>query len=67
MSVVSEIVGNARVAGPEKGVENGPKFSTGVEDTPTISGVLALSGTGYIVVRPVTSRESPNWLEKGFF
>ena len=36
-------------------VENGPEFSTPVDDTPTISRVLALSGTGYIVVEPVTS------------
>jgi hypothetical protein len=48
-------------------VENEPEFSTGVEDTPTISRVLALSGTGYIVVKPVTSRESPNWHKRVFF
>jgi hypothetical protein len=39
-------------------VEKGPKFSTPVDDTPTISWVLALSGTGYIVVEPATSGKS---------
>jgi hypothetical protein len=41
-------------------VEKGPEFSTPVDDTPTISRVLALSGTGYIVVEPVTSGKAKN-------
>jgi len=39
-------------------VEKGPKFSTPVDDTPTISRVLALPATGYIVVEPATSEKA---------
>jgi hypothetical protein len=39
-------------------VENRSEFSTPVDDTPTISRVLALSVTRYIVVEPVTSGKS---------
>jgi hypothetical protein len=56
--VVSEIVGCGGRWFLHTPVENGPKFSTPVEDTPTISRVLALSGTRYIVVEPVTSGKS---------
>jgi hypothetical protein len=56
--VVSEIVVSRAKSALHTTVENGPKFSTGVEDTPTISRVLALSGTRYIVVGPVTSGKS---------
>jgi hypothetical protein len=53
--VVSEIVVSSGRKSLHSLVENGPEFSTPVDDTPTISRVLALSGTGYIVVEPVTS------------
>jgi hypothetical protein len=56
--VVNETVACGGEKSLHKGVENRPKFSTAVEDTPTISRVLELSGTGYIVVEPVTSGKS---------
>jgi hypothetical protein len=56
--VVNEIVACGGKFSLHRPVENRHEFSTPVEDTPTISRVLALSGTGYIVVEPVTSGKS---------
>jgi hypothetical protein len=53
--VVNEIVVSGGRNTLHSLVENRPEFSTPVDDTPTISRVLALSGTGYIVVEPATS------------
>jgi hypothetical protein len=65
--VVSEIVGCRAGHTVHKTVENGSEFSTGVEDTPTISWVLALSGTRYIVVELSTSRRSTRSISRAFF
>jgi hypothetical protein len=64
--VVNEIVGCGGGVFLHKPVENGPKFSTPVDDTPTISWVLALSATGYIVVEPATSGKSTKRIVRAF-
>jgi hypothetical protein len=64
--VVNEIVVSGGRISLHSPVENRPEFSTPVDDTPTISWVLALTGTGYIVVEPVTSGKA-NKAVQGLF